>query len=90
MITSGYRKKQKVSQDVIHTEEKDGLKNLSKAVPVAKILNVKVSLANEPEKHFQKAKWFNMITNDSKKDYFEITINTDNTIILHLLFSKIF
>ena len=53
------QKKHNVSQDVIHTERKDGgicLKNLSKAVSVAKIMNVKVSLANDSEKHFQKSK----------------------------------
>ena len=39
------QKKHNVSQDVIHTERRDGgigLKNLNKAVSVAKIMNVKV------------------------------------------------
>ena len=52
-------------------------------------MNVKVSLANESEKHFQKSKWFQMITNDLKKDKIEITKNTDNTIILHYFFQNL-
>ena len=86
------QKKHNVSQDVIHTERRDGgigLKNLNKAVSVAKIMNVKVSLANEPEKNFQKSKWFKMITSDLKKDKIEMTINTDNTIILHYFFQNL-
>ena len=50
------QEKHNVSQDVIHTERKDGgvgLKILSKAVSVAKIMNVKVSLANESENIFK-------------------------------------
>ena len=86
------QKKHNVSQDVIHTERKDGgigLKNLSKAVSVAKIMNIKVSFAIVPEKHSQKSKWFQIITNDLKKDNIEITINTDNTIIFYYFFQNL-
>ena len=86
------QKKHNVSQDVIHIERKNGgigLKNLSKAVSVAQIMNVNFSLANEPEKNFQKSKWFKMITNDLKTDKIEITINTDNTIVLHCFFQNL-
>ena len=58
-------KKQNVNKVVLHIERKDGgrgLKNLSKAVSVAKIMNVKVSLANESEK-ISKIK---MVQNDNK------------------------
>ena len=59
IIDNFWLQKKNVSQEVIHTERKDGgigLKNLSKAVSVAKMMNVKVFPANETEKHFQKSK----------------------------------
>ena len=49
------------------------------------MMNVKVSPANESEKKtFSKIK----MINDLKKDNIEITINTDNTIILHYFFQN--
>jgi hypothetical protein len=86
------QKKHNVSQDVIHTDRKNGglgLKNLNKSVSVAKIMNIKVSLENNEGNNLQKSKWFKILTNDLKKENLEVTINPDNSMTLYHFFQNI-
>ena len=86
------QKKHNVSQDVLHTDRKKGgigLKNLSKAVSVAKILNIKVTLAKDVGNSFHSSKWFKALLEDLKKENIELTVNADGTITVHHFFSTL-
>ena len=84
-------KKHNVCQDIVHTNRKNcglGLKNLNKAIAVAKILNLKVSLRETNKENFLKSRWFRELVKDLKLEDIEVNINSYNQITIFHFFNS--